>query len=210
MRSHAYLYLSLLYWSYAPTAMSFSFFSPKVPQPCTIVLYPAAPATSAATQIALQLKSKLESYQRVLQVVIAPNAAAQTANQLGAQLFISLTVSATAQTPAAWHWYYYTRQRFCPQLTPQRLAFYPAHELYRFHCDQTSNWAHKLSAYLAQTPYQTQFVSHPPLGLPYRPLLGVNAPAIGLELHLPDTPLALENYVDPLSESIYQCVQQII
>lgn len=203
------LWLSLASLGYQSQVQPLSWFSPKVPQTCTIVIAPTGDASHASLQLSQLIKADLQR-QRNLEVVIAPEAPVKLANQLAAQFFVSLTVLSVPTAQASCACYYYSRQRFSPQLTHQPWLFYPLHDIYRLYSDQTSNWAHKISAYLAQNGTSLHVTSAAPIGCPYRPLLGVNAPAVGLELALPATPADLANYAQLLSESLLQCVQPTI
>jgi hypothetical protein len=86
------------------------------------------------------------------------------------------------------------------------LALYPAHEAHLFNASITKAWAQQCTAFM-HTAFAEKIAMRGPYALPLRPLLGVMAPALSIEMGI-KRPDDWQLFVEPLVTMIQQLVQQ--
>ena len=97
-------------------------------------------------------------------------------------MLISMSLHAFHETQTPGHIFIY---QFCYHddfiAKNAELSFYPFDKIYLLHKSQTTNWANQMQHMLAQD--QSIAVSNV-YQIPFKPLIGIKAPAIALEIGL--------------------------
>lgn len=202
---------------------SFSFFSNSSDNPAKIFKIRLNPARADRTicecteeclafEICQALQTKLVAAHDQIQVTLTREPGeesgriqiASNSNQAKTNLFLSLHVYHECGPKPTINIFYYTQQRFCSQLTNfTNLSFINYSNAYLLNCDQTINWGHKIYNYLAQNQ-KSQFIIAPLLGMPFKPLAGIQAPALGIEIGLKNS--AWQLAIAPITEAILLCI----
>lgn len=201
---------------------SFSFFSNSSNDSAKIFKISLSPAHSDRTicdyteeylafEICQAIQTKLTAAHSQIQVNLTREPGeelgriqiANRANQTNINLFISLHVYHECSSKSKINLYYYTKQRFCSNLNFTTLNFMNYSDAYLANYDQTINWGNKIANYLAQNQKQ-QFEVEQLVGLPFKPLAGIQAPAIGIEIGLKNSDW--RTYVAPITEAILLCI----
>lgn len=81
------------------------------------------------------------------------------------------------------------------------LQFWPYDKAHLIHFDITHQWIHTMKEHLTHKQYQHMFCVQGPFKLPFAPLIGITAPAIGIEIGLKNKNDWL-CYVDPIVASL--------
>jgi N-acetylmuramoyl-L-alanine amidase len=128
---------------------------------------------------------------------------ANYANRLNVDLFISLNFCHTHNTrPNMWVYRYAQANDF---LAPQpQLSFCSYDQAYLFNNKITATLATEIERLLATS---TQFDAHGPYKLPFKPLVGIIAPAIAFEMELKDEG-DWQTYAEPLAQAIIQTLRK--
>ena len=145
-----------------------------------------------ARQFANELANLLLNQYPFLNVIISKQAGetveplqiANFANHLKVDLFLNIGFFHERNTRPSLFIFYYKNQLFFSSSKPDPLAFYPYHQAYLFNFDKTQSWASLLQKELQKPIYKNYFTCAPALGVPYKPLVGLLAPAISFELGL--------------------------
>jgi N-acetylmuramoyl-L-alanine amidase len=220
MCTKKYILLSVLLLCCAPSCNSFSFFSNSSAKIFKISLNPAAPTDRAicdyteeylAFEICQAIQTKLTAAHNQIQVNLTREPGAELsriqianrANQAQINLFLSLHVYQTCNSKPTINIFYYAKQRFCSNLSFTNLNFINYSDAYLANCDQTINWGHKITNYLDQNKKQ-QFEIEPLVGLPFKPLAGIQAPTLSIEIGLKNSDWHL--YITPITEAILACI----
>lgn len=202
---------------------SFSFFSNSSSTPAKIFKVMLNPAQTdriicdnteeyLAFEICQAIQAKLTAAHSQIQVNLTREPGAElsriqiasNSNQANINLFLSLHVYHTCSPKPTINLFYYTKQRFCSQLNNfTNLSFINYSDAYLANCDQTINWGHKITNYLTQNKI-SQFTIEPLLGLPFKPLAGIQVPAISIEIGLKNS--AWYSCVTPIAEAILACI----
>ncbi|PKN03541.1 hypothetical protein CVU75_01660 [Candidatus Dependentiae bacterium HGW-Dependentiae-1] len=132
---------------------------------------------------------------------------ASLANRMAADLYISIHFfQETSVKPTV---FLYQFSYNDDQLTlPATLAFYPYDQAHRIHSKQTSAWIGLLKALLTSDSYKKGCSIKGAFKIPFAPLIGIIAPAIGIEaglIHANDWQLLVE----PITQSIIAFAGQI-
>ncbi len=85
--------------------------------------------------------------------------------------------------------------------TIDELLFVPIHQAHFANIGTTVFFGKRMKEILSQSDYQKQFDFYGPYGIPFKPLVGITAPAIGIEVGI-DQEDKWQNLVDPLVESL--------
>lgn len=166
-------------------------------------------------QCAQELKQQLERLDKTVRVILTrfPGETVQYlqhanfANRLGVDLFIHLAFFQSSIHTL--HCFYYCTHPITDywQKTSYKLTFIPSSQA---HCAalKTSVWySDYISNYIKNT-YHTTITVQKSLGIPYKPLHGILAPAIALEMGIQSAQdRAL--YVQPLAESITNALRYL-
>lgn len=132
--------------------------------------------------------------------VVRPHAHANFANRLGADLFLSIHCYQETQTrpQLAIYTFSYGDQN---SMRLPHLAFYPFDQAYLLNQDITQKYAQALRTSL-QNQSKVYAVSDV-YKIPFKPLMGVKAPAIGIEIGLKNKQ-AWQSFVLPLVEAVIE------
>jgi N-acetylmuramoyl-L-alanine amidase len=159
-------------------------------------------------QFAQELKKELESHHPNLQIVLSrepgqsikPLQNANFANRLDVDCFIS--IHCYAETAIKPHLYLYTYSDGDNFITKTfDLAFYSYDKAYLLNTQTTNAYANKIATTLNQEQYKQQFECTAIAQLPFKPLVGIKAPAIGIEMGLKSKE-DWHNFIVPIATSI--------
>ena len=222
MCTKKYILLFVLLLCCAPDCSSFKFFSSSSEESAKIFKISLNPAPTSriicneteeylAFQICQAIQAKLVAAhsQIIVNFTREPGEElsriqiASSANQANTNLFLSLHVYHECSSKPKLNIYYYAKQRFSSQPDYTNLSFINYSDAYLFNGDQTLNWGTKIANYLTQHK-NSQFEVTPLLGLPFKPLTGIQAPALGIEIGLKNS--EWRPYVAPIAEAILQCI----
>ena len=132
--------------------------------------------------------------------VLEPLQVANFCNRLNADLCISLHFCQEAGIKPTYTLYHYANNTdFLPP--PSALSFCPVHRAHQYNQSQTTAWITQLKKVLKSGVYPTQFTLMGPYRMPFAPLKGIIAPAMGIEISL-KSDSDWRNSVAPLSEAI--------
>lgn len=204
-----------------PTVVQAQYYTPKN---FTIMLDPAGDAKTigrslhqgfergATLQFAQELRRQILNQYPLVNVIISRSAgetleklqSASFANRLNVDLFLSLNFYKETSVKPHIFIYQYQNQSFFSKHQANLLDFYPYHQAYILHFDQTKNWALSMQKWLQRPDYKHYFTCMPVISLPFKPLAGVIAPAIGLEIGLKNN--GYEMYLAPIVNSLSELV----
>lgn len=85
------------------------------------------------------------------------------------------------------------------------LYFCPYDAAHRVNGKKTRTYTQDLATTLTNDPYKKLFDFHGPFGFPFRPLIGIKAPAIAIEIGLKEK-TDWQLYVEPIAESLQPIV----
>lgn len=167
--------------------------------------------TSINFTIAQSLKNALEKTHSGLKIVlnrtptetIAPFQNAQFANKLGVDLYVHICTVKTASASSITLYHYSYNQKTV--FKKGGLGFYPYDEISLLHEQQTAEWAHMITKNLLN---QKQIAVFGVYKMPFKPLMGVNAPAFAIEvgIHSMDD---MSTLIDQLSHTFTQFLLKI-
>jgi len=129
---------------------------------------------------------------------IRPHQNANFANRLDVDLFISLHCYQEQQPRPQLAIYTFSYGDYTPSRI-QDLAFYPYDQAYLLAGGTTQKYAQAIEATLKQ--YAKQFDLVGAFGIPFKPLIGVKAPAIGIELGLKNKQ-GWQSFIAPLAQAV--------
>jgi N-acetylmuramoyl-L-alanine amidase len=189
---------------------------PKPNYRMTIMIDPTAHARiidgcfefGIALQCAEQLKQKLEEEYHQLRIVLTrrpgetvqPLQNANFANRLEVDFYLSIHFYQETDTKPKLSLYYFSSGNDLVTKTFD-LCFYPYDQAYIFNKAQTDEWAHNMKQSLSQENYASLFEVKGPYAVPFKPLIGIKAPAIAIEAslkHVSDW----KQYIDPIITSL--------
>lgn len=217
-----YILLSLFLLK-ATSCNSFSLFSSNSDTPAKVFKISLNPAPQAdriicdnteeylAFELCQAIQAKLAAAHSQIQINLTREPGAELSrlqiashsNQSQINLFLSLHVYQTCSPKPIVNIFYYTKQRFCSNLNFTNLSFINYSNAYLANCDQTINWGHKMTNYLDQNKKQL-FEIEPLLGLPFKPLAGIQAPALSIEIGLKNSDW--RPYVALIAEATLLCI----
>jgi N-acetylmuramoyl-L-alanine amidase len=143
-------------------------------------------------QFAQALKEVLEQMGYNLRIVltrvpnetIAPLQNANFSNRLNADLFVSLhCYQEKGQRPSLYLYYIQYHPITDMWHKPEQLAFYPYDQAHLLHLSRSATLADSIKKSLITSK---KLDCKGPFGIPFKPLVGVKAPAIALEIGLKD------------------------
>ncbi len=139
--------------------------------------------------------------------IISPLQNASFANRLQVDLFISIHFYQTTETKPQLHLYQFSYND--DFITPTAgLSFYHYDQAHLFNKKQTDAWATCIKQMCKKDQYQKLFIVQDICRLPFKPLIGVTAPAIGIEIGLKNAP-DWQQYLAPLVQSIHKLYQKL-
>lgn len=195
--------------------------------PLTVMIDPGGDAQTAGRKVddyvergitlqcAEQLKKAIESTNSGVRVIltrfpgetIQPLQNPSFANRLNVDLYISihffekkkgkhsLSLFHFCTDPVTDYWQFQTPDLF----------FMKAHKVHLNSIATSKKWAEQ--CYSKLTDYKEHFTCTTPLGIPFKPLCGIKAPAIGIEASV-QNPSDWTRYIKPLSESITTIIKK--
>ncbi len=167
-----------------------------------------------AFQFAKQLKFELESLEPQLQVELTHNPSqtleplqvANLANQLNVNLFISIHFYKEHSAQPQVFLYQFQNQTFFYAPSQHELHFYPYTQAYLQNFNLTKNILGQLHTQLSNANYHNLFTIHLPTGLPFKPLVGVVSPGLGLEIGLKKN--GSGSLVKPIANSLIEVIHE--
>ena len=134
--------------------------------------------------------------------VMRSHANANFANRLHVDLFLSLHCFAESQTRPQLAIYTFGHGDQGSVRLPD-LAFYPFDQAYLLHQDETQKYAHAMQKALKK---QSKLCDVSAIyKIPFKPLMGIKAPAIGIEIGLKNKQ-NWQSFVIPLAEAVMEIV----
>lgn len=194
----------------------------------TIMLDPAGDAQHAGRkigdhlergptlEIAHAVKKNIEETHSGVRVIltrfpgetIQPRQNASFANRLDIDLYLSIHFFKQTTPKPVTHLFF-----FCSDPTTdfwsfktQELAFVKASEIHKQSIDTSKNWADEFFTILQR--YRDRFDTSKPLGIPFKPLYGIKAPSIGIEISL-SQPEEWQYHVKPITDSINALITKL-
>ena len=165
-------------------------------------------------QYAQELKKELEQLLPSARIILTrfpgetvePLQSAAFANKLGADLYIALS--------------FYKESTAIPRVWMYHMLAHPTTDFWNNKSTQLKaqayNQAHRtkllqsqtlLAAFAVALKPTSACIINPPCGIPYKPLVGVQAPACGLEIGLPEKNV-WKPFIKPVAEGIHILVNQ--
>ncbi len=139
--------------------------------------------------------------------IISPLQNASFANRLQVDLFISIHFYQTTETKPKLHLYQFSYND--DFITPiAGLSFYHYDQAHLFNKKQTNTWATCIKQMCEEDQYQKLFIVQDICKLPFKPLIGVTTPAIGIEIGLKNAP-DWQQYLAPIAQSIHTLYRKL-
>lgn len=164
-------------------------------------------------QYAEQLKHALENSDHNIKVyltrfpgeMIHPLQNANYANRLNVDLYININFyQETSTVPKLFLYQFSYHDDF---VTPSnKLALLPYDQAHLLHNTTTQKWSELIKEILIKDT-QKKFTVHGTYKLPFKPLMGVISPAIGIEIGL-KTPQDWQPYVTPITHAISTIIEK--
>ena len=161
-------------------------------------------------QCVQKLKAKLEAYDPAIKAVLTRSAGevvqglqhANFANRMPIDLYVSIHCFQDMGIKPKLYMYQFSNNNtsLTNSVLPD-LAFYTYDYAYLFSYATTCAWAGIMYNILKQEPFARFFDVSDPISFPFKPLIGIKAPAIALELGL-KTKNDWQNYIEPIAQSI--------
>lgn len=168
-----------------------------------------------AFQFAKNLERELVNLDPQIQIILSHSPAqtleplqiANFANHLKVDLFISLSFYQDDVILPQLAIYYFQNQTYFYAPSTQELYFYPYTQAYLNNFHRTKQLAQQLQSSLQSAKYQMLFQTSPALGIPFKPLVGIQAPGLGLEIGLKNPNLA--PLVQPIAHSLREAIHAL-
>lgn len=167
---------------------------------------------SATLQFAQELKRQIQiSYPHVN--VILSKSAGQTleklqsatfANRLNVDLVLSLNFYKETAVKPHIFLYQFKNQNFFSVNQSDQLQFYPYHQAFIVSFDKTKIWGVTMQKSLQDPNYRHYFSCHQLLAVPFKPLVGMVIPAIGIEIGIKTN--GWEPYIMPIVNSLSEII----
>ncbi len=138
---------------------------------------------------------------------VQPLQNASFANRLEVDLYLSIHFFAQKKGPHEIYFYHFCKHPVTDywKKTPTDLCFVEAHFVHIHSIATSKAWAKELVT-VFKTDYKEHFQCTAPLGLPFKPLCGIQAPAIAFEAGLLNAQ-DWQRYIKPLSQGIETLVK---
>ena len=144
--------------------------------------------SSITFEIAQALKNELLQHSPTLKIIlnrtanqtVAPLQNANFANKLDVDLYMSIHAFAETETKPRIYFYQFSyRDNF--MIKDAELSFYPFDKVYVLNQNKTNAWAQQLKQLFENDP---AWAIKGVFALPYKPLIGIKASSIGIEIGL--------------------------
>lgn len=123
---------------------------------------------------------------------------AQCANQLNIDLYIRFQIYQTDKLKPQMHLFYYKNESWNQT---QRMAFTPFEKAHVSNTSKTDHFARHLKKSLTDKMLDRYYDLHDPIGIPCKPLKGIVAPALCIEIGLKN-PDQWSDCIEPIVESL--------
>ncbi len=159
-------------------------------------------------QFCEKLKQELETSYPQLRVVLTrfpgetvqPLQNANFANRLAVDCYVSIHFFQEQETKPQFFLYTFSYgNTFVTKIST--LAFYPYDQAHLLNLEQTKKWSKQIENLLQSSAYKKMFQYKGMFNLPFRPLIGVKAPALAFEISLKDKS-DWQLYIDPIMTSL--------
>ena len=165
-------------------------------------------------QFAEGLKEKLEELYPNIRVILTrfpgetihPLQNANFANRLSVDFYLSLHCFPETETKPRMFLYYFSYGDEFVTAPPQ-LCFCPYDQAHRINGKITRTWAKTMAKSLQADEFKRLFFFHGVCGLPFKPLIGIKAPALALEVGLKHK-TDWQQYVEPIAKSLEGVIQE--
>ncbi len=121
---------------------------------------------------------------------------ANFANKLNVDYYFNINFYKEKATKPNFFIYYFAHYNDFITQRPD-IYFCPFDQAHLQNSAQTHNLANSLCSFFKQNPYKKSFLIHEPVGLQFKPLVGIVAPALGLEIGLKKSK-DWKQYIEPL------------
>ncbi|MBN1549148.1 N-acetylmuramoyl-L-alanine amidase [Candidatus Babeliales bacterium] len=210
------------------TVLSIFHLNARSIKPFSIMLDPAGDAQNTGRivgdsfergitlQFAEALKHELEATYQSIRVILSrvpgetiePLQNANFANRLNVDLYLSIHFYEDVKEHPQMYLYYFIYNPVTDRWnTTRRLSFYPYDQAHLISIKTTQSWAQTLFNNLNQQKYKKLFTMHEIAGLPFKPLIGVRAPALALEASL-KSKRDWSIYLEPIVASLGPLLQK--
>jgi len=117
---------------------------------------------------------------------VAPLQNASFANRLGVDCFISLHLYREESAKPKIYLYHLLNNKLVDGASTllDKLSFIPVHQAHHSSVSITKKWISQLHDGLKHKSYRRLLDCEQPLGIPFKPLMGITAPAIAIEIGL--------------------------
>lgn len=165
-------------------------------------------------QFTEKLKNILENLYPNIRIILTrfpgetiyPLQNANFANRLDVDFYISIHFYAENETkPNIFMYYFSYGDEFVTKITD--LCFYQYDNAHRINGSITRKYAHEITTVLTNDENIKLFNFHGPYGIPFKPLIGIKAPSIAIEIGLKEKNM-WQNYIQPIAESIKKIVDR--
>jgi hypothetical protein len=163
-------------------------------------------------QCAEQIKKQLEEHNPYIRVlltrepgeIVLPLQSASFANRLKVNLFVSIHLYQESGIKPHLYLYQFSYGDDFMTHTPG-LALYPYDQAHLFNGATTTAYAQCMHTILCKKEYAQLFSIHGIYKMPFKPVIGITAPALGLEASIKNKD-EWRTYVAPICEAIEQIV----
>ena len=165
-------------------------------------------------QFSQELKKKLETEYPDIRVILTrmpgetlePLQNANFANRLDIDFYLSIHFYKESNPKPELTLYHYLIETYYVQTFPN-LHFYSFDNAFLININKTINYGNQFKKLLDSSFYKNKFCFNGFLGIPFKPLIGIKAPALALEIGLKNSS-DWHNYLEPIKESINLIIQQ--
>ncbi len=170
---------------------------------------------SITLQYAEQIKKELEQTNQYVTVLLTRSPGdivyalqnASLANRLAVDLFISIHFYQSHEIKPKLHLYQFSYNDDFIQKT-SNLSLCPYDQAHLLNNDTTNTWVNLIQSSCNKTEYKKKFKMVNTHKLPFKPLIGITAPSIGIEAGLKEKE-DWHNYIAPLIDGINTIINHI-
>lgn len=172
--------------------------------------------SSCMMALSQQLKNELETHYTAVRVllshgpgdIVQPWQVATMANTLDIDLVLSLhCYHEQGPKPTITLYNFSYGQDFVQKLVD--LCWYEAHQAYLFAIHTTQAWISLCKNHLSGQPFAELFTVAGPFNVPFKPLIGIKVPAIGIEMSFKDDN-GYQEMVNPIVQSLKQILEPLV
>lgn len=165
-------------------------------------------------QFAQNLKKILEQLHPDIRVILTrfpgetiyPLQNANFANRLNIDFYVSIHLFPETKTKPEMFLYYFSHgDQFITKIPD--LFFCPYDQAHRINSKTTRTWANLMAHHLTRDQYKQQFTFRGTFGIPFKPLVGIKAPSVALEIGLKEKE-SWHHYVQPIADSLINIINK--